>query len=95
MAVATTMNLVVHFAAAGEPFKDQHAESSETVGHLKQRVLDFFELTEGGMPDGNVTTYTLYHAKEPLTDLSRTLGDLAGHKKELQLKLSQQIVQGK
>jgi hypothetical protein len=94
MTIDTTLNVVVHYAAAGDPFKDHHADPSKTVGQLKQRVLDFFQLTEGGAADGSVTTYTLYKQKEALTDLGGTLGDLVGHGKALELKLSQQIVQG-
>jgi hypothetical protein len=45
-------------------------------------------------PDGSTTTYIFYHGKEALTDLSRTLGSIAGHAHELTLKLSQQITQG-
>jgi len=51
-------------------------------------------LKECQSPDGTVTTYTLYHGKEALEDLNRTLGSVAGDKDELQLKLSQQITQG-
>jgi hypothetical protein len=94
MSVATTLNVVVHYVAAVKPYTDHDAPEPETVGQLKAKVLDFFHLTEGGSPDGTVTTYTLYVGKEALTDLSRTIGSLAGGKKELQLKLNQQIVQG-
>jgi hypothetical protein len=86
--------VTVHFVAAGEPFKDDNADRNETVGHLKQRVLTYFDLTEGQTPDGNITTYTLYHQKTPLENMNQTLGDVAGEHNVLQLKLSQQIIQG-
>ena len=88
------LHVVVHFMAAAQPFKDESAQSSETVGHLKARVLEAFGLTEGGMSDGNTVTYTLYHDKTPLENMNQTLDNLAGEKKILQLKLDQQIVQG-
>ncbi len=95
MTVMTTLHVIVHYVAAGKPFQDKDAPLTETVGELKQAALTFFDLTEGTLPDGSTTTYTLYKDKQPLTDLSQSLGDLAGDKRELQLKLSQQIVQGK
>lgn len=88
------LRVVVHFPAAEEPFKDDAAARTETVGQLKQRVLNAFGLVEGQTPDGNITTYTLYHERQPLEDANRTLGDLSGDRKVLQLKLAQQIVQG-
>lgn len=94
MTVATKLRIAVHYPAATKPFKDDQADPAETVGHLKERVLNAFDLKEGQSPDGTVTTYTLYHGKEALEDLSRTLGSVAGDKDELQLKLSQQITQG-
>ena len=88
------LRVIVHYVAAGEPFKDDNADRSETVGHLKQRVLTYFGLAEGQTPDGNSTTYTLYHQKTPLENMTQTLGTIAGEQKVLQLKLSQQIIQG-
>lgn len=94
MPVITELRVVVHYPAAAKPFKDNAADPSETVGQLKERVLEAFGLREGQAPDGTATTYILYHNKERLEDLGRTLGSVAGDKEELQLKLSQQITQG-
>jgi len=94
MTVATKLNITVHFAPAEEPFKDHDADPGETVGHLKARVLGAFGLTEGQLPDGTIATYTLFHGKTPLENMAQTLGEVAEDKKELQLKLSQQITQG-
>ena len=93
MIVSTKLQVVVHYPAAEEPFKDD-AERSETIGQLKPRVLTAFGLVEGQTPDGNIVTYTLYHHKTPLENPNQTLGDLAGDQKVLQLKLSQHITQG-
>lgn len=87
------LNVVVHYPAAEEPFKDE-AERTETVGQLKARVLAAFGLVEGQLPDGNIAAYTLYHHKTPLENLNQTLGEIAGEQKVLQLKISQQITQG-
>jgi phenylacetate-coenzyme A ligase PaaK-like adenylate-forming protein len=91
----STLLVVVHYIAAGEPFKDPDASRTETVGALKQRVLDAFGLTEGQTPDGNTTTYTLHQSKTELTDPNQQLGELAGDKHELQLKLGQRVIQGR
>jgi hypothetical protein len=89
------LKVTVHYVAEGKPFKDDDAERSETVGHLKQRVLTFFSLTEGQSPNGTVTTYTLYYEKKPLENMNQSLGEIAGEQRILQLKLNQQIVQGR
>jgi hypothetical protein len=94
MKVETRLNVVVHYIAAPGPFTDHDADLAETVGHLKVRVLAAFGLQEGSTPDGGSVTYRLYHDKTPLDDLSQTLGQVAGDKKVLQLKLSQTLVQG-
>jgi len=89
-----TLHVVVHYVAAEEPFKDHDADRQETVGKFKQRVLEEFGLIEGQTPDGNITTYTLYHNKMAVENMGQTLGDLAGDDKTLQLRLVQQITQG-
>lgn len=94
MVVEATLRVVVHYIAAAEPFKDARADRSETVGHLKARVLLAFGLTEGSTPDGSTVNYILYHNKTPLENLQQTLGELSGEHHELELKLVQQIIQG-
>ncbi len=93
-AVQTLLDVVVHYLAAEQPFKEQ-APPDETVGQLKAQVLTAFGLTEGSTPDGNTVTYTLYHDKTPLENMGQTLGELAGHQHVLQLKLVQEIIQGR
>jgi hypothetical protein len=89
------LQLTVRYAAAAHPFHDHDANPDETLSALKGRVLLAFGLTEGqGTPDGNTVAYKLYHGKEELTDLGRTLGDIAGHAHALELKLSQYVQQG-
>jgi len=87
------LRVEVRYVAAEDSFKSE-AKSDETVGHLKNRVLVAFDLTEGQTPDGNTVTYTLFYDKKPLENPNQTLGDLAGHHHELRLKLVQQIIQG-
>lgn len=89
-----TLKLIVTFPAAPEPFKDDAGSRSESLASLKARVLDAFGLKEGQAADGSTTTYTLYDQKTPLENLAVTLGELAGDKDHLHLKLAQQITQG-
>lgn len=82
------IRVVVNFAAAEKPF-EENAPRTETVGELKEQVLKAFHLSDGGG-----ASYTLYHEKTPLENLSQTLGQIAGDHHELRLKLVQQITQG-
>lgn len=92
---ANALHVTVRFAAAPKPFHDQGASRDETVQSLKARVLNAFGLTdEQSSPDGNTIVYKLYHEKNELTDLSTTLGALAGHAHALELRLSQHVKQG-
>lgn len=93
---ADTLNVTVRYAAAPKPFQDHDATRQETLQGLKTRVLAAFGLSEGqSTPDGNSITYKLYHGKTELTDMSATLGALAGQAHALELKLSQHIQQGR
>ncbi len=87
------LTVQVRYPAAPRPFVDSHASPTETVGQLKARVLDAFEVSETSGPDGQ-TLYILYHEDERLDDLARTLGQIAGREHVLKLKLVQQLVQG-
>ena len=89
-----TLKVIVHYAAAKKPYEQEHASRNETVGTLKTSVLDAFGLKEGQHSDGNTYTYTLFHHKTPLENLSETLGQEAGEEHTLDLKLSQQVTQG-
>jgi hypothetical protein len=86
-------HVAVHYFAAEDSFKSE-AHRTETVGHLKARVLVAFELSEGQTSDGNTVVYTLYLHRTPLESPNQTLGELAGDEHTLQLKLVQQITQG-
>ncbi len=87
------LKVIVNYPAAKGPFEQEHASPSETVGNLKSVVLNAFGLTEG-QSNGSTYTYTLFHNKTPLENVSQTLGELAGHAATLVLKLSQQVTQG-
>lgn len=87
------LKVTVTYPAAGKPFKENNADPTETLAPLKTRVLAYFELVESQQGESSVT-YHFFHGKDRLTDLSLTLGSLAGNAGALALKLSQQIEQG-
>ena len=84
------LKVTVRYPAAAKPFKDNQADRDETVGGLKQRVLREFQLDQ----NGDAINYVLFHGRTALDNETQTLGDLAGHDNDLDLKLAQQIIQG-
>jgi len=81
--------LHVRYLGAHKQFVDDGASRSETLADLKPRVLEFFKLTET-----HGKTYTFYHDKIALPDLSVTVGTIAAGDGELKLKLVEQYEQG-
>ena len=94
MVVDTTLRVVVHYSAAKKPYEVPDASRTETVGVFQAQVLTVFGLTGGPTPEGGAVTYVLYHDKTPLENPAQKLGEIAGDRLELQLKLVQQITQG-
>ncbi len=87
------LKVIVNYPAAKGPFEQDHATPTETLAALKVAVLQAFGLTEGQV-NGSTYTYTLFHDKTPLENLSETIGQLVGNAATLVLKLSQQVTQG-
>lgn len=92
-AAPARIEISVRFPAATKPFVDPQANPAETIGALKVRILAAFEVTETSGPDGQ-TLYFLYFGDNRIDDPSLTLGQIAGDKHALKLKLVQQLVQG-
>ena len=92
---AGVVNVTVRYAAASRPFHDHAAQRSETLLSLMARVLTAFGLSDGAATgDGSTIAYLLYDHRSKLTDLSATLGSVAGHHDAVELKLSQHVQQG-
>jgi hypothetical protein len=87
------LKVIVNYPAAKGPYEQDHATPSETLAAVKAAVLTAFGLTEGQV-SGSTYTYTLFHGKTPLENLSESIGQLAGNAATLVLKLSQQVTQG-
>jgi hypothetical protein len=86
------LKVIVHYAAAKKPYEQNDVSRSETVGTLKTDVLNAFGLKEGQGGDGNTYTYTLYYQKTALENLNETLGQVAGDKHTLELKLKYEVM---
>lgn len=84
----------VRYPGAPIPFVDPHASRAETVAALQKRVMHEFEVKDIQNPDGTTTVYSLYHENVKLEDPSETLGEIAGERQELDLKLVQFVHQG-
>ncbi len=83
--------------AGGEKERKGMQETIEQVQATLKVIVTYpaaFGLSEGQSADGKTFVYTLYHGKTPLENLSETLGQIAGDKHTLELKLSQQVTQG-
>jgi len=87
------IRVVVHYVGAGKPFEAEYAPTTQ-LSKVKQDALGAFGLLEGGTSEGNSVVYLVYSQQDRLDDLTVTVGQLAGHQKVLQLKLTQQITQG-
>lgn len=86
------LQVQVRYVAKAKPFEDKEAPDT-TLSTLKPAVLEFFGLKEGDV-GGGTKTYNFVHGETKLTDLSTTLGSLAGDAHELKLKLVEQLTQG-
>lgn len=84
----TIIKVTVHYIAAAKPYKAD-LPPTETLASLKTEVLKYFELVES-----STKTYKLFHHKTELNNLSETIGQVAGDKKELSLNLEEFIIQG-
>ena len=83
----------VRYAAKGKPYGDKH-EPAETLAQVKPKVLNFFTLKEGPVEGGGEKTYFFVLDGQEQTDLSQTLGALAGDKHEIKFNLVERLTQG-
>jgi hypothetical protein len=89
------LQVIIKYAGAGKPFRDDDASPSEQLASVKARAMTAFKLADGQTtPDGNTIAYKLYHGKDELTNMTQTLADIAGSSHAIELKLSQYVEQG-
>lgn len=90
---SATLVVQVRYLAAGHPYVDPHAQTSETLAQLKPKVLNHFGLEEGSV-EGGTKQYAFSQDGVLLTDLSANLGSLANGKHKIELNLLEQFIQG-
>lgn len=88
-----TIVVSVRYITSRKRFVEPQAQPEESLATLKIRVLDFFELAEGGV-EGGTKTYQLALDGIVQTNLGATLGSLADGKHELKLDLIELFEQG-
>lgn len=82
------IDLTVSYAPAGDKLVDNNAKRNETLAALHSRVLDAFGLKE---KDGEkIRRFVFFHDDTELTDLEKTLGDIAGERDNLHLQLAKE-----
>lgn len=84
-----TLRVVVTYPPAAKPYKDDAAPRTTTVGTLKSAVLNAFHLEET-----STKKFKLFHGGTEYSNLSQTLGEIAGDHQELAFQLEEVIVQG-
>jgi hypothetical protein len=87
------IDVTVRYIGARRAFEDHKAPPGETLAELKVRVLKFFGLVEGAA-NGGTKVYVFSLNKEVLTDLTATIGKLAGSDHDLKLDLLERFEQG-
>ncbi|MEJ0011257.1 MAG: hypothetical protein WDM94_01260 [Bauldia sp.] len=83
------LDVLVTYPKSGDELRDNNAKRKETLGSLRGRALIAFGLQEGE-EHGKLTTYSLFHGDHELTNLDRTLGDIAGNHELLTLELARE-----
>jgi hypothetical protein len=90
----TSIKVTITYLAARKPAEFVFPANT-TLEKVKQAAMDEFRVTEGPTPDGQSRiVFFLYDDEQQLTDLSRTIGDIADHSRHVKLKLVKQIIQG-
>lgn len=88
-----TLKVKVTYVAAKKPFEQPDAPRTETVAILKAAAMEAFGVKEAQDAEKQVR-FWLYQGSTKLEQENRTLGDLVGDEKKLELRLVQQIIYG-
>jgi len=87
------IRLTATYLPARKPFQDDFPESA-TVGDVKAAILTGFGVSEGPAPGGGQIVFQLFDSEGELTDMSRTIADVAAPGRHAKLNLVKQIIQG-
>lgn len=89
-----TIGVTATYLPARQPAQLTFPETAG-VGAVKTGIMEKFGVAEGPTPDGQgQIVFQLFDKDEQLTDMSRTIGDVAAPSRHVKLNLVKQIVQG-
>lgn len=89
-----TIGVTATYLPARQPAQLTFSESAG-VAAVKTGIMEKFGVAEGPTPDGqSQIVFQLFDRDEQLTDMSRTIGDVAAPARHVKLNLVKQIVQG-
>lgn len=89
-----TIKVTATYLPARQPAQLAFSETA-SVGSVKSGIMEKFGVAEGPTPDGQgQIVFQLFDMNEQLTDMSRTIGDVAAPARHVKLNLVKQIVQG-
>lgn len=90
----TLIGVTATYLPARQPAQLKFAEVT-SVGDVKTGIMAAFGVAEGPTPDGQAQiVYQVFDQNEQLTDMSRTIGDVAAPARHVKLNLVKQIIQG-
>lgn len=90
----TLIGVTATYLPARQPAQLKFPETA-SVGDVKSGIMDKFGVAEGPTPDGQgQIVFQVFDQNEQLTDMSRTIGDVAGPARHVKLNLVKQIIQG-
>jgi hypothetical protein len=82
------------YVPARKPFEGDFPENA-TVGEVKAAIMTAFGIEQGPTPDGKgQVVFHLFDKTGELTDMGRTIADVAAPGRHAQLNLVKQIIQG-
>ena len=81
------------YAPARKPFQDKFADEA-SLGEVKGAIMTAFGVSEGPAPNGGQVVFQLFDKDGELTDMTRTIADVAAPGRHAKLNLVKQIIQG-
>ena len=90
----TTIGVTATYLPARQPAQLKFPDTA-SVGEVKSGIMEKFGVAEVPTPDGQgQIVFQIFDQDQQLTDMSRTIGDVATPARHLKLNLVKQIVQG-
>lgn len=94
MSESAKIDVQVTYAGGREgPWRAEY-ESSARLSTVRADAMNHFQLSDTTDPAGNQIVYKLMHGGDTINDLNRTVGEEAGGKPHLVLRLVRQVIAG-